>query len=903
MEGDDADDPVNDDADDDEIESAVDMDTLRDGIDEGREEVVNDDGDVVARERGLDALTGHSEGTFECVVCGATIDSEHGAKIHFGRKHPDGGDDAVVTPDDDGDEVDWNGLDIDTSNSDDETAGDSDGDWDAVRDTYAAASVGSSPATKADARDVAVKALEDETDWMSIIERCNETTYDLWHLTDDGWEDDGYKHCETRLRAELGSVATDTEVRHIVAQLATKNYVEQERTNARHLDDTLIPVLNGVINVDDIEYDADTRTIDWDTVEVQDMEPNRHRFLYRVQTEWDPGSADVEGLDEWLTTITRTDEARRIIWEFGGHALHPRYPADAFMVALGDGGSGKSQVLEVIKSVLGGDNVSVKTMHAIQTERFAGKDVVDSRANINTELTGKKLQSINKLKTYTAGEEDSVEGKGTAAFKSKNDATMLFASDDPPAMPQDNRALGRRLYPIEFPCAYVQNPDPENPFELQYRSKLEVQAELQADARLKAAFMRAVEGLKRLIEEGDFTSEKSWQERVAQYESYADPIKDMARNCLKPADGSAIESGDLERTANAFFDAKGHEGRDMQQIMSVVGQIPSLPASKRRTRSFTPDDERHTVYDGIAFTGDAKEHWVPSSAHWEHYGGDPNADADDGDEFDGKTLKEIRAEGAGRYDATKVTVASVEDEPAPWLYDQGVVVGEDESLRYEVQSGISLDEGETYVLRDVIVAEDESDVKLQLIDGMTDVFSIEDRDEEQDAAVEDPERGDTPEYSDGDDDECGAEALDNAIVQAAQRHDSVPAIAGRVAGKVDADSLETIKSRVEKLARRGDIPLAGMTHIDDDGNDGDERPQHVKVSIVMNIIESRANSGSVAVSDIVNAAGDHDISESFVEHYIGKWEKSGDVYESGDGGLKVSGSVISANPIKLTGGE
>lgn len=722
----------------------------------GVDPVENSDGVIVARPVGLEALADPEDGQYACTVCDARSGDSHGAKVHFGAAGhtaadiEDTGDDGegdIVTPDETPDEEDWSGMAIDTITDGDDDGSVDDGEttWGDVRDAYANARVQASPVTRNDARDRVVAVLEAETEWMSIVERCNETTYDLWYLTDDGWDEDGYKHCETRMRTELGAIASDTEVGHIVAQLATLNYVEQDNTNAKHLDETLIPVKNGVINVDDIEYDPATMTIDWDTVTVQDMEPNRHRFIYRIQTDWDPENADLEGLDKWLETITRTDEARRIIWEFAGHSIHPRYPVDGMLIFLGDGGSGKSQTLEVLKAMLGPDNTSVKTMTDIQDGRFDGKDVVDSRANINTELTGTKFQSINKIKTYTAGEEDSVEGKGTAAFKSPNDATMLFASDDPPSFPA-NRALGRRLYPIEFPYSYVSDPDPSNPYELQSKSKLVVQEELQADERLKAALMRAVQGLVRILRDGEFSSEKAWEERVAQYESYADPIHDFARNALTADGESAIETSDLKATFDAFADAKGHDGKKMNQIVDILEEMPAYPLSKDRTRTFADDREKHTVYKNIAFTDDAREHWVPESAYWSQYGGRPGAEIskDDGDEFEGVDLAEIT--DPGRYDAVKVKVASVEDEPAPWLHDQGVVVDGSHSLRYEVQSGISLDEGETYVLRDVIVAEDEADVKLQLINGMTDVFRIEERDEEQDAAVEDSETGDVPGY-------------------------------------------------------------------------------------------------------------------------------------------------------------
>ncbi|WP_226007377.1 DUF5906 domain-containing protein [Natrinema salinisoli] len=734
-----------------------------------------------------------------------------------------------VTPDETDDAEDWSDLDIGTTDDDDDGGAVDDDEitWGDVRDAYANARVQASPVTRNDARDRVVAVLESECEWMSIVERSEPGKYDLWHLTGDGWQEDGYTHVETQMRTELGAIASDTEVGHIVAQLATVNYVEQEETNARHLDETFIPVGNGVINVDDIEYDPATMTIDWDTVTVQDMD-SEHRFLYRVETDWDPENADLDGLDEWLETITRTDEERRLIWEFAGHSAHPRYPADGFTVFNGRGGSGKSQTLEVIKAMLGGSNVAVETMQSIQTERFAGRRVVDKRANINTELEGTKMPSIGTLKTFSAGEEVSVEGKGTAAFDALNDATMMFASDSPPAFPQSNRAVGRRVYPVEFPCIYKSDPDPDNPLELQSRPKGKVQDELQADARLKAALMRAVEGLVRILREGDFTSELTENERLEKYESFADPIRDSVRECVQPCSDGVIESGDLERTLGAYMDMAGHDGKKMQQIWNVMQEMTDIPVTKDRTRTFAEDKEKHTVYEGIGFTDAALEHCVPDSAYWGEY-----TDQDDveDDEFEGVELGEIT--DPGRYDAVKVTVASVEDEPAPWLHDQGVLMDDSHSLRYEVQSGISLDEGEVYVLRDVIVAKDEADLKMQLIDGMTDVFRIEERDDEQDAAVEDPETGDSPGYADDSED----------------------------------------SGTVEEPAYR-------------DG-DGDEADDRVTVKDIVSNVEDAHDDGAPVDKVIELAMHDAGLDRGEVEHKLEKLRHTGDVYEPSKNLLRV----------------
>lgn len=580
----------------------------------------------------------------ECTECGAEFESERGMKSHRGQVHPEW--DADQNDDDDGDE------DSDAGTADAGENGDGDGQdqviltedmlpdddddgqdlteradarersmrtaadlWDDAREAYELSSVTAYDVTRRDARGVAIDALTEETDYISVKRRSDESHEDLWRWTESsGWEDDGFSYVNTRMRSELGSAISTTDVREAVKHIAAVNKIEEGELNAGEFDETLVPVANGVISIDDVGYDADSMTVDWTGVELRNMR-QEYYFTYRFDAAWDPDAADLSGLDEWLERVTTSDSDRRVIWEFAGHALHDRYPVDGFLELLGDGGSGKSQVLEVIKAMLGDEHTTPVSISDMEGDRFVGVHVADARANINTELSGTKLPSIDKLKTLTAGEELWVQKKGIDGYFTRNDATMMFSSDDPPAFPTRNDALGRRLYPVEFPFQFVDSPDPANPFELQSRPKLEVQEELQSDDRLSAALIRAVEGLVRLLNEGNFTDPRSRQARIEAHEAFADPILDFKRVCLVDAGpDSQIESGVLKATFNAFAEAKDHDGKTLQQITDILGGTTGISFSKGRTRSWSDEQSKHTVYTGIRFSAEALKSFVPEHA-------------------------------------------------------------------------------------------------------------------------------------------------------------------------------------------------------------------------------------------------------------------------------------------------
>ncbi|ELZ47891.1 phage/plasmid primase, P4 family protein [Halorubrum coriense DSM 10284] len=738
--------------------------------------------------------------------------------------------------------------------------------WRRAASRYAEARLQSSPITRADARDSVVDALQEETEWVAIRERSEPGNHYALHRwdEDEGWQDDASTYISEITARELGSKATDTEDGHYRSQLARRNYISQDEVNGGDTDDTLIPVANGTINVDEIELDGTDDEgrvhIDPDSVVVEDMDPDNY-FLYRIQTEWDPENADIDAVRSWLKDIIRTQNERSVLYELVGHALYPGYPTDAFAIAVGTGGSGKSQVLEVIKKMIGGDNVGVRTLQQIESADFAaGKPIPEMRMNISTELSGEQIKSIDTLKAYSSGEETEVELKRENAYNSYNDATMIFASDSPPRFPsdQDGDALGRRFHPIEFPASYVPDPDPNDPLQLQERGKTVVEEELRAEERLKAMLYLGLDGLVRLLHddgggEPGITDKRSRQERINQYESFSDPAHDFARNALVPApdDEHGIKAQHLKTAFDGFAEAKDHAGKQLSDLYDYISEMPQYPVVRDRSRD-NPFDGRPTRYLGVGFSEKALDAWVPESI--KHYYVDASDEGEGGPARE--TLKEIREDTElGRREGVKVKVTSSTGKTSYGRHEEGVLRDDEDTIRYYVQApGISLEEGEWYVIRDVAALEEDGETKLQLIPGMSDVTRIErgTDDDQNDLDDDDDDGGDDVVNAASDvdshdrDEETDMEELDEAIIDASDDsgEKSLAAIAGEVSADVDTDNLHVIKGRIEKLKNRGDIIVKGDND-DDTDVDSHDRVSDEIVEIVSQRLNKMAGRGAI----------------------------------------------------------
>jgi Predicted ATPase len=708
--------------------------------------------------------------------------------------------------------------------------------WSAARKAYTASN---NPGIgKATARMRATRALEAETSWMDV-KRSTQTDdpQDLWwHDEEAGRYVQNVTRVKNRMVAELDGEATATEVNHVKHFLQARNGVSDDAINAGDAEDTMLPFANGVMNISEVARSLDPETgIDVDEIELEDPSADQY-WTYQIDTEWDPDGADVEGFDEWLSAICPDEHDRRVYAEFAGHAVHPGYPVDGFMMVRGPGGSGKSQAVEVIGHAIGEESVGRSKLHKIEGNRFETAQVVDKTVNLDKDLEGTKLDTMSKLKHLAAGEEMSCELKGVDAYKAINSATMIMAADNPPPFPDgDKKSLGRRLYSVEFPCEFVDNPDPDNKFELQHRPKIEVEDELRSSGRCKALMVRAVQGLAQLLATGRFSTPYTWEERIERYESHADPVADSVRTLMVRDPDGTIHGADYKAAYDRLAQVKNHPQKSQQSILQTAQRFVYTTMRKDRTRTFTPGRERDTVYHGMAWSDEAKEDYLPEDAHWAQmdaeyadYNDVEPEDETGGDVVDTVTLEDIKntdVEDTGEL-SVKVKVHWLAGDKRPdYLTMKGTVRDDTDTIEIRSQ-GVMLQEDAEYVIEGAVHRSDrDGNAYLDLIPGLSEAVLVDDgtRDEGQE----------TVEDVDSDD-----------------------------AGEVIND--------------------------DETGDAGGELDPRDAVHSAVDELESTTDKGAPVEDVIDRVASEHGFEEDKIEHVMEKAEYAGRIYEPNSGHLRAT---------------
>jgi phage/plasmid-associated DNA primase len=717
------------------------------------------------------------------------------------------------------------------------------------------------------AREMVAGALMAEMDWLCIRESSEYNDYDLRvYVPERGcYVENGGGVLEERMTQVLGGLATKgAEISKIKQLVANNCKVDADETDAQQYEETLIPFENGVLVLDSVAYDADTGTIDPATAELRDKNPE-YNFLHSLPVEWDPDTADLDLVEQWMGDMTAGEEVKsRTLWEAGGHALLPRYEPQGFIIAIAEGSNGKTTLFNVFLEALGEGNTTAIPLDKITDSQFSTYRMVDRLMNMHADISGATLDDVSALKAATGDDRMEVERKGIDPWDERNRATQLMAANSPPTIVEQNKAVKRRLMPVILDVEFVTDADPENPYQVEKDPEMEDR--LTEDSALAAIVLKFVEAARRLQEQQEFSMalEYDGDERMRIYESYADPIADFERSCMeRDPDGPGIAVDDIKACYDAFSVDKDHPEKKRSTLIDMLKKRATTVMRRSDPRSWTDDDSRIGVYKGMKFSEKAKENWLPEDAYWDKYG---RPDTDDVSTDGTATVEDDRllVEEAREMDPTRVddkhlrVKVAYELDPRPWLHDETVVKDGSDTMRVQSIGEHELDEGETYVIEDATIIPEDGDNHLQLVPAQTSVTKI-------DTASD---QSGLPEDDDGDDDngevvnesndsdtttadsagqseaaeskqttartdgggEGNSEEIDEAVLRNAERADSAAALAGVVSQEVSGADLGKINHRVEKLASRGDIILDGESDPVESSDSDPELPAGVMQS-------------------------------------------------------------------------
>jgi putative DNA primase/helicase len=280
-----------------------------------------------------------------------------------------------------------------------------------------------------------------------------------------------------------------------------------------------------------------------------------------------------QNVDEVLDKITCNDkQLRALIEETIGYSFYRsnRYPS--IFILIGEGSNGKSVFIDMVRNVLGPENVS----SLIPTEmgsRFAPYEMFRKLANIGDDIPSDRISAkqLAILKNVTSGNRIQADRKYQRAISFVPYCSLFFSCNTLPAILEGGEAVRRRLNIIPFNARFSKD-DPD--FDPNIIDKVTSPSAAHYLIRL------GVEGLWRLLISKKFTEVESVETAKAEYEVEQDSSIAYVRAKGDSICGRTVR--DVERDYHQFCHDMRFEPVAVRELSKAIRHELGLVTKSKR---------------------------------------------------------------------------------------------------------------------------------------------------------------------------------------------------------------------------------------------------------------------------------------------------------------------------------
>lgn len=328
------------------------------------------------------------------------------------------------------------------------------------------------------------------------------------HIYQDGIYINGYKQIETAMIQQIPNLRK-TQRKEVL------DYMELIVEEKNPADARYIGFNNGVLDVV--------------TMDLQPFTPEMI-ITNRIPWNYNPNAYN-ELADKTLNRLACGDVMiRALLEECIGYCFYRRNELGKAFILTGDKSNGKSTFLDCVKTILGEQNISALDLKELG-DRFSTSMMFGKLANIGDDIGDDFLQGsqVATFKKVVTGNRIKAERKGQDPFEFNPYIKLLFSANDIPRMKDKTGAVLRRLVIIPFNARFSKyledgiTPDPDyNPY---------IKYELVEQSSIEYMITLGVAGLKRIIENNEFTQSDKVQQQLEEYENENNPIKAFIDDC------------------------------------------------------------------------------------------------------------------------------------------------------------------------------------------------------------------------------------------------------------------------------------------------------------------------------------------------------------------------------------
>ena len=330
---------------------------------------------------------------------------------------------------------------------------------------------------------------------------------EIWIYDNGCYRPEGKALIKSQVEKKLGVLCKTHIVNEIINKIGRKTYILRENFDCKDLD--LICVKNGV-------YSLKTGKLmphspDYNFKSAISINYNKTKVCWKIQ-EFLHGvlyEEDVPVMQEWL-----------------GFCLYRNYFLKKGMILVGVGDTGKTTALNLIIKFIGSKNMSGISLQDISGDKFSTVSLYGKHINVYDDLSSTDLQEVGTFKMVTGNGWISGEQKFCDKFSFRNFAKLMFATNKIPKIKNndDDTAYYKRWIVLRFDNVF----DKTNK-----KTNKNLINEIVTEDEMSGLFNWAVEGLRRILKNQDFSLNSDLKDIKYLMERNSSDIAKFVHDCCE----------------------------------------------------------------------------------------------------------------------------------------------------------------------------------------------------------------------------------------------------------------------------------------------------------------------------------------------------------------------------------
>ncbi|MNS17495.1 hypothetical protein D3C72_491710 [compost metagenome] len=298
---------------------------------------------------------------------------------------------------------------------------------------------------------------------------------------------------------------------------------------------------------------------------------SEHLSSIQVPYDYDP-NADCPEFKRYLALAVPDPEMRDVLKRWAGYCLIPSTLFQLALILAGPSGTGKGTFIDILLHLLGIENTTAVALEDLG-DKFRVGNLKDKLVNLITEVNVGKTLNDARFKAFVAGDMVTGERKNEQPTTFRPFARFVISANAMPPIADLSDAVYRRLLIVKFDQKFadVPNPEaipPELPRDPYLMDKLK--------AELSGILNWALEGLREVLEEGDFVRPAKMLDYVQEYRLEQNSILRYATEACLIGPEYEVSVKDVYRCYVAWCKDQGEKAIPNNKFGAVFKTIPGI---------------------------------------------------------------------------------------------------------------------------------------------------------------------------------------------------------------------------------------------------------------------------------------------------------------------------------------